>query len=708
MNHQHFLKRILPQYSLKKLPLTVKALLLTLLIGLGSWIVLDRLQTGAVKQLFFAELETELQTHAQENRLFFDHHLRTHQQSAKLIISQQRFHSYVFSSDWLDHEKDNIKHHYRLPSWLPPAGVMQVFFTARFALLIDGNGQVREVYHHFPEEPAPSLLTSRSLLQKLGHNQTYITMLDGLPYVLTAQPVENDEEQTIATLMLASPIDEQFLRAVTEIYPQQDMITALTTKDQTRVIASSNLSAIPVGTLVNTVKEKYLIMGNSFLDYGESEIEAGFTSFITTDKAHYLANQVLRKLHQQRALLAFVLVGSFILLIGWITHRIKQLTQQITEFSKESLGIQTYHINSIYDEIDIIVSSFQQLRDSIVNTIQLANAIASGNYQHAQYAHHSEQDQLGFALYNMNETLQSQAISLQRQQDELRQVNEELEQRVVKRTEQLAKANQKIEGLNQQLQAENLRMAAELDIVQRLQEMVLPKARELSQFDGLDITGFMRPADEVGGDYYDILQYDGRLKIGIGDVTGHGLESGVLMLMVQTAVRTLLTCNVTEPEIFLNTLNRTIYDNVQRMNSEKNLTLSLLDYQQGTVCLTGQHEEVLVVRQQGVVERIDTINLGFMVGLKADISAFVACLKITLQAGDGIVLYTDGITEAQNCEEVEYGIERLCEVVSRYWHLPTAEIQEKVITDVQQHIGLEKIRDDLTLVILKQLPMTKH
>lgn len=710
MNIRFFLKQILSQLSLRKLSLTVKTLLLTFLIGLSSWIILDSVQNRVVKQLFFAELEKELQTHAQENRFFFDHHLRTHQQSAKLIISQQRFYSYVFDSDWLNHESGKIKHHYRLPLWLPPAGVMQAFFTARFALLIDGNGQVREVYHHFPEEPTPSLLASHSLLQNLGHNQTYITMIDNLPYVLTAQPVEDDNEQTIATLMLASPIDEQFLKTATSIsQQQQDIIVALTTKDQTHVIASSNLAVLPVGALLSTVKEKYLVMGSSFLDYGESEIEAGFTSFITTDKAHYLANQVLQKLHQQRAILALVLIGSFILLIGWITRRIKQLTQHIIEFSKESLGIKTYHINKIYDEIDVIVFSFQQLRDSIVNTIGLANTIASGNYQHAQYIHHSEQDQLGHALYDMNATLQSQAASLQRQKDELRQINEELEQRVMRRTEQLAKANQRIEALNQQLQIENLRMAAELDVVQRLQEMVLPRARELSQFDGLDIAGFMRPADEVGGDYYDILQHDGRLKIGIGDVTGHGLESGVLMLMVQTAVRTLLTCNVTEPEIFLNTLNRTIYDNVQRMNSEKNLTLSLLDYRQGTVCLTGQHEEVLVVRQNSVIERIDTINLGFMVGLKADISAFVASLEIQLELGDGIVLYTDGITEAQNCEEDEYGIERLCGVISRYWHLSALEIQEKVITDVQRHIGLEKIRDDLTLVILKQLlPLVRH
>lgn len=710
MKNQPVLTKIPLYDSFSKLPLTVKMLLLTLLIGLGSWIILDSVQNDVIRQLFFNQLKKELQTRAQENFFFFDHHLRTHQQSVKIIVSQQRFQTYISSAAWLNPQQDElkIKHHYRLPRWLPPAGVMQVFFIARFALLIDDQGRVREVYHHFPEDLPPSLLTAQSLLQKLSHNQTYMTLVDELPYILTAQPVENADEQTIATLLLASPLDEQFLKAVTGDFVQSETITALTTKNQTHVIASSDLTALPLGVLTDTVKSNYLIMGNSFLDYGESEIEAGFTSFITTDKAHYLTNQMLQKLHEQRAILAAVLIGVFILLVSWTTRRIKHLTRQITKFSKESLGVQTYRLNPIHDEIDVIVFSFQQLRDSIRNTINLANAIASGNYQPTQSTLYSEQDQLGRALHDMNETLQNQAVSLQRQQQELRQINEELEQRVTKRTIQLAKANQEIEALNQRLQAENLRMAAELDVAQKLQEMVLPRQRELNQFDGLDITGFMKPADEIGGDYYDILQYEDRLKIGIGDVTGHGLESGVLMLMVQTAVRTLLACNVTEPKTFLNTLNRALYDNIQRMNSEKNLTLSLLDYQQGKVHLTGQHEEVLVVRHTGVIERIDTIDLGFMVGLKADISAFVASLEITLQAGDGIVLYTDGITEAQNQAGSEYGIERLCEVVSRYWQLPAVAIQEKVITDLHQHIGLEKVRDDLTLVILKQLSIVRH
>jgi len=108
----------------------------------------------------------------------------------------------------------------------------------------------------------------------------------------------------------------------------------------------------------------------------------------------------------------------------------------------------------------------------------------------------------------------------------------------------------------QQLRAENMRMSAELSVTRRLQQMVLPTNQELKAVAGLDIAGFMEPTDEIGGDYYDVLQHDGRILFGIGDVTGHGLESGVLMLMAQTAVRTLLENGETDPVRFLNTLLR--------------------------------------------------------------------------------------------------------------------------------------------------------
>lgn len=267
---------------------------------------------------------------------------------------------------------------------------------------------------------------------------------------------------------------------------------------------------------------------------------------------------------------------------------------------------------------------------------------------------------------------------------------------------QLAKANQQISKLNNCLQAENTRLSTELEITQRLQTMLLPKEKELNQIETLEIAGFTESAAEVGGDYYDVIQHQGRIIIGIGDVSGHGLESGVLMLMVQTAVRTLIENDETSPKRFFEILNRTIYKNVQRMDSDKNLSLSLVDYYDGMLRISGQHEEMLIVRTGGVVERIDTVDLGFPIGLEETIEDFVFQAQIPLEPNEVVILYTDGITEAENHAGVHYGLEKICTVVGQNWQKSAQDIRQAVIRDLRSHIGVEQVYDDITLVVFKR------
>ncbi|MEG4148862.1 SpoIIE family protein phosphatase [Microcoleus sp. Pol12B5] len=297
------------------------------------------------------------------------------------------------------------------------------------------------------------------------------------------------------------------------------------------------------------------------------------------------------------------------------------------------------------------------------------------------------------------ETLRNSFNSMARQQQES---FETLEDKVKERTSELATATKQIAALNQRLKAENLRMSSELDMLKQMQQLILPKPAELAAIEDLDIAGFMEPASEVGGDYYDVLCTNGVVTICIGDVTGHGLESGILMVMTQAAVRTLQEMQEYNPVRFLDTLNRTIYKNVQRMSSDKNMTLALLNYADRTISISGQHEETLVVRKGGKIQRIDTMNLGFPLALDENISDWISHVLVDLEPGDGVVLYTDGIPEARNMHKKFYGIERLCEVVSQNWHLSAEQIKEATIADLRKFIGKQKVFDDITLLVLKQ------
>ncbi|MCC5897632.1 MAG: SpoIIE family protein phosphatase [Phormidium sp. BM_Day4_Bin.17] len=271
-----------------------------------------------------------------------------------------------------------------------------------------------------------------------------------------------------------------------------------------------------------------------------------------------------------------------------------------------------------------------------------------------------------------------------------------------KRRQDLDQANAEVEELNQRLKAENLRLSHEVNIAHQLQQMLLPTEQDLQKIPDLDIAAYMEPAAEVGGDYYDILPHADGVKIGIGDVTGHGLESGVFTIMVQTAIRTLLTAQETDPVRFLNTLNRTIYDNVERMNSDRNLTLSLIDYHQGRLQLSGQHEEAILLRRDGSLERIDTLDLGFPIGLDAEISQFIQPIELALHPGDTLILYTDGITEAEDPNGDFYGLDRLCEVARRHAQDDAEQIQQAIIEHLKKYINGHKIYDDITLLVLQR------
>jgi sigma-B regulation protein RsbU (phosphoserine phosphatase) len=171
--------------------------------------------------------------------------------------------------------------------------------------------------------------------------------------------------------------------------------------------------------------------------------------------------------------------------------------------------------------------------------------------------------------------------------------------------------------------------------------------------------------------------------------------------MVQTAVRTLLASGHFESRKFFETLNRVIYDNVRRMHCDRNLTLSLLHYQDKIVTISGQHEEVLVVRGDGVLERHDTLNLGFPLGLEEDISGFIGEATVPLRSGDVLVAYTDGITEAMNDAGVAFGVERLSEVVRTSHTQPSGAIREAVLSSLREYIDGRQLLDDVTLLVIK-------
>jgi phosphoserine phosphatase RsbU/P len=252
--------------------------------------------------------------------------------------------------------------------------------------------------------------------------------------------------------------------------------------------------------------------------------------------------------------------------------------------------------------------------------------------------------------------------------------------------------------------AERQRLAHELKLAARIQASVLPQHLEV---EGLQLSASMLPATEVGGDCYDVLPFAGGAWLSIGDVAGHGLGPGVVMMMLQTSVAAVLrTSPELSPDAALDIVNAVMFDNVRtRLSQNEHATLMLLRYESnGRLVFAGGHEEPIIFRARtGRAEILPAP--GLWVGIRPDVAGQMPLSEYWLEPDDVLVLYTDGAVEAMNVERKQYGVERLARELERVHAAPVDEIKEHLMRSVQR--WMDKQRDDISLVVARQTGNTR-
>jgi PAS domain S-box-containing protein len=238
----------------------------------------------------------------------------------------------------------------------------------------------------------------------------------------------------------------------------------------------------------------------------------------------------------------------------------------------------------------------------------------------------------------------------------------------------------------------------EIAIARRVQTSLLPRDLGLP---GVTIAAAMIPASEVGGDYYDVLPLDDGGWIAIGDVSGHGLSAGLVMLMVQSAMAaaTHSRDKATPREVLL-VVNDVLVDNVQRrMQHGGYVTLSLLRYfSDGRLLFAGAHQEILYASQKsGRVECIE--SPGTWLGADREIGRVTVDTELRVAPGDLVVLYTDGVTEAMNGAGEQLGIERVRAAVQEVWQEPVERVRDHLLGCVRGWMAEQD--DDITVMVLR-------
>lgn len=245
-------------------------------------------------------------------------------------------------------------------------------------------------------------------------------------------------------------------------------------------------------------------------------------------------------------------------------------------------------------------------------------------------------------------------------------------------------------------QAEKI-LAKDLEQAAIIQRQLLPSTAPVVP--GVELAGYNMPCRTVGGDYYDFLTFsDGRLGIALGDVSGKAMPAALLMTSLQARVRVLAEQSSDVSDL-VTRLNRHTAANCPS-NRFISFFYSVLDPKTGDVVYSNAgHNPPLLVRTSGEVEKLD--GGGLIMGLfpRAQYGSHAA----HLEAGDLLVLFSDGVTEATDAQGNEFEEERLIEVLRANRHRSAAEIVQLVNSSVTEFCAGAPAADDLTLVALRRV-----
>lgn len=240
------------------------------------------------------------------------------------------------------------------------------------------------------------------------------------------------------------------------------------------------------------------------------------------------------------------------------------------------------------------------------------------------------------------------------------------------------------------------RLESELQMSQVIQRGLLPK--KIPTLAGMNISAFSRPAQIVGGDYFDFVDFkDGAHGIVIADVSGHGVSAGMFMSSLQTAFHTLIP-ETDSPLTALERINRLYIHNI---NFTTFVTIFLGKYDPNSRIMSyanAGHSSAYLYRA-ATGEEVWLRPTGPAIGLVEKFSVYRQ--EVELQPGDVLLLYTDGITEAANQHGALWGEERLAEIIRRNSGASAEQILQAILKALGEHTNGAPLADDVTLVISK-------
>jgi serine phosphatase RsbU (regulator of sigma subunit) len=244
--------------------------------------------------------------------------------------------------------------------------------------------------------------------------------------------------------------------------------------------------------------------------------------------------------------------------------------------------------------------------------------------------------------------------------------------------------------------SDRVTMKRDLEIAREIQSWLMPS--EAPRVPGVDIAFASRPANTVAGDYYDaFFRPNERLLLVVADVAGKSIPAALLTATLQASLRTLAALPGSLPEL-VGRVNR--YSCEQSLQGRRFTTAFLAELEPATGALTyvnAGHNWPVLRHASGAIERLEAG--GLPLGINAAVS--YQCGTATLSAGDLLLIFTDGLVEAEDDGEHEYGEERMLPVLQTLRSGTAAEALKRIMSSVDAFVGLTRQHDDITCLVLR-------
>ncbi len=236
----------------------------------------------------------------------------------------------------------------------------------------------------------------------------------------------------------------------------------------------------------------------------------------------------------------------------------------------------------------------------------------------------------------------------------------------------------------------------EVEIAHRIQTAILPVSPSVR---GFDVAARMKPADDVGGDLYDLLAFDDTFWVLVGDVSGHGINSGLVMMMAQAAAYGAIADDPrSSPGDVIATVNRVVHENVRkRMRRDDYLTLMAARHLgDGRFVAAGAHQPIFLSRTTGGVEVIEPNGPWCGLGPKVQPREY----EFEVKPGEMLCLITDGMVEAPDHKGDLFGEDRLAEILAEQGASSASQALAAIFSKVEAFASTQV--DDMTAVVLRR------